>query len=79
MLTATDLIVLRRMLGYNRQQTAFLLDISYPYVSALEKGHKPMTVKVSDRIKERFDVTPERLECVKVLSKRYDELNSNFK
>jgi transcriptional regulator with XRE-family HTH domain len=73
-LTKTDIIILRHAFGFSRRQLAFLLDVSYGYIANIEKGRKPISKTLEQRIIERLHLTPERLERIKILSKRLEEL-----
>jgi transcriptional regulator with XRE-family HTH domain len=46
----------RRQNGWTQQETAKRLGVSQPYLSLLEKGHRPLTKRVLSKLKRHLDV-----------------------
>lgn len=63
-ITADDLKVIKDVYRLKLDEIGAMLGVSASYVCRIIRGNRSMTKRVSDRIVERFQLTPEKLDRI---------------
>ena len=69
MITGKQLLQARQKRNWEQTEAAERLGISQPYLSLLEKGKRPLTTPLADRVVKLYELSPTALPIEKLLEK----------